>query len=52
MEGEGEWEGRVEICFEGRWGTINSNGWTRANSEVACNDLGYEYEEGTASFSN
>ena len=41
MEGEFEWEGRLEMCFGQRWGTINSDGWTSTNSEIVCQDLGY-----------
>ena len=35
-------EGRVEICFSRRWGTISGDGWTETESTVVCNDLGYE----------
>ena len=41
--GESEFEGRVEVCLNNRWGTVSSNGWTQTNTEVVCNDLGYEY---------
>ena len=40
--GETEWEGRVEVCFNKRWGTVSSEGWTDTNTRVVCNDLGYE----------
>ena len=46
MEGESQWEGRVEVCFSQRWGTVSSDGWTKANSEVVCNNLGYEPDAG------
>ena len=46
MEGEFEWEGRLEVCFGQRWGTISSDGWTEANSQVVCNDLGYDLDTG------
>ena len=35
-------DGRVEICFSRRWGTISGDGWTETESTVVCNDLGYE----------
>ena len=43
MEGESEWEGRLEVCFSRRWGTVSSDGWTQTNTEVVCNDLGYDF---------
>ena len=42
VDGDRETEGRVEICFSGRWGTINGDGWTMTESTVVCNDLGHE----------
>ena len=42
MDGATDVEGRVEICFSRRWGTISGNGWTHRESTVVCNDLGYE----------
>ena len=41
VEGESEWEGRLEVCFSRRWGTVSSDGWTQTNTQVVCNDLGY-----------
>ena len=43
VEGETEWEGRLEICFGRRWGTVGIDGWTEVNSQVVCNDLGYYF---------
>ena len=42
VEGEYEWEGRLEVCFAERWGTVNGDRWTLAESTVVCNDLGYD----------
>ena len=42
MEGESEWEGRLEVCLRQRWGTVSSDGWSHANTHVICSDLGYE----------
>ena len=48
MEGEFEWEGRLEICFGQRWGTVGSDGWAQKTSEIVCRDLGYtEPDTGT-----
>ena len=41
--GESEFEGRVEVCLNRRWGTVSSDGWTQNNTEVVCNDLGYDF---------
>ena len=46
MEGEFESEGRLEVCFGQRWGTISGDGWTEVNSQVVCKDLGYNFDTG------
>ena len=42
-EGETAWEGRVELCLNGRWGTVGGNEWNQFNSHIVCNSLGYEF---------
>lgn len=42
VEGETDWEGRLEMCLSQRWGTVSSEGWTVADAQVVCTDLGYE----------
>ena len=42
MEGETEWERRLELCHNQRLGTVSSDGWTLADAQVVCRDLGYE----------
>ena len=41
-EGGTEWEGRLEVCLNQRWGTVSDDGWSEANAEVVCRDVGFE----------
>ena len=35
-------EGRLEVCFNQRWGTVNGDGWSSVDTQVSCRQLGYE----------
>ena len=54
MGGETEWEGRLEVCFRKRWGSVSSrtsDGWPAANTQVICRDLGYDTSNTSTSMS-
>ena len=46
LEGETEFEGRLEVCVSRRWGTVDSEGWSKVNTQVVCNDLGFDPDTG------
>ena len=40
--GESEREGRVEMCYNGVWGTVCANGgWDDMAALIVCDQLGY-----------
>lgn len=39
--GDSEFEGRVELCLDGEWGTICGNFWSTLDAVVVCNQLNY-----------
>ena len=41
VNGSTEYEGRVEICIGGEWGTICDASWGDLESQVVCRQLGY-----------
>ena len=39
--GSAPWEGNVEVCFSGRWGTICQDRWDRVDAQTTCRLLGF-----------
>lgn len=41
VDGANEYEGRLEICYKGVWGTIVDYNWNIFETRLACSQLGY-----------
>ena len=41
-DGTTQYEGRVEVCINGVWGTVCDSGWDTTEAYAVCHQLGYQ----------
>ena len=48
MDGASSYEGRVELCIDGEWGTICDNFWSDLDAVVVCRQLSFGLSDALA----
>ena len=43
VTGQSEGTGLVQVCLDGSWTYVCGSGWSTADAEVACRQLGYSF---------
>ena len=43
VDGDNQYEGRVEVCINDQWGTVCDNSWDEFDATTVCKQLGYAY---------
>ena len=41
VAGVSELSGALQVCLSQRWGTVNGDGWTAVDTQVACRQMGF-----------
>ena len=49
MNGTTPYEGRVEICYDGVWGSVCDSSWNDQDAAIVCLQLGFQ---GTSKFTH
>ena len=42
VNGTTPYEGRVEICYGGVWGSVCDNGWDTSDAIIVCRQMGFQ----------